>query len=253
MLNENARDLINRAIDGELSESEGTEFRALLAESDEARQFHEELAALDGLLKSSPKVEPPGDLESRILRRVQLPRPRRWFTSVAGWMQGNPVPYGAAAAAGVLATVLFYEIGPGPTGASDYSNLVGTLVRGNGVEGVVQLSFLNIDLPAVRGKVLLSGSGDLKLLRFNVDSRDPIDFEVGLAGSGLTFGGFAQVEGDNSESLDYESGSFKVSNSGHQEFTVILRDSPDQQGASGGIVVSVSQAGEALYQGVLSL
>ena len=252
MLNEHQINLINSDIDGEISGDEAAELSALLLESAEARKLHEDLSSLDRMLGAVPEAELPEQLEGLIFRQVDLPRRHRWFTPFAGWMQGNPIPYGAAAA-GVLATVLVYELGSGPAGTGDYSDLVGTLARGNGIEGAIQLSYLDIDLPVVQGRVKLTGSGDLKLLRFDVDSEDAVDFEVGLEGSGLKFGGFAQAEGGEDENLGFANGKFRVSNTGAQQFTVILRDIPEQQGPAGGIVVSVSQAGEPLYQGVLSL
>lgn len=252
MLNEQAIDLINRSMDGVLSESEQAEFELLLADSEEARQYNAELNALGTLLGGLPAVEPPQALEGRLIRQIPLPQRRPWFTLSAGWMQGKAIPYGVAAATGVLATVAFYQFNPQPGGISDYSSLVGTLARGRGIEDPVHLSFLDIDIPAVNGKVLLSGSGELKLLRFDVDSQDPVEFEVGLGGSGLTFGGFAEESGATSDGIDYADGRFTISNTGAHRFTVILRDSEAQRGPSGGVVVSVTQAGESLYQGVLS-
>jgi hypothetical protein len=166
-------------------------------------------------------------------------------------MQGKPVSHGMAAAAGLMAAVAIYELGP--VTDTDYAALVGTLARGEGLNGVVQLSYLDIDLPAVHGRVLLSGSDDLKLLRFDVASDAQVEFEVLLGGSGLTFGGFAQEAEAGTDNFSYSEGNLSVSNFGPQRFTVILRDVSAEAAESGGIVVSVSQEGEALYQGVLSL
>lgn len=252
MLDDRARTLINKAIDGEISDSERAEHDALLAESDEARVFSGEMAELNDFLASLPSIDPPDLLQRQILQRVQLPRPRRWFTWSAGWMQGKPISYGIAAAAGLLAAVAWYELAPGgPIPASDYSSLVGTLARGEGLRGVVQLSYLDIDLPAVRGKVLLSGSDDLKLLRFNVASQAPVEYQVSLSGSGLVFGGFAHEAEPGSDNFMYSDGKLSVVNEGAQRFTVILKDTTEAA-AAGGVVVTVTQDGESLYQGVLS-
>jgi hypothetical protein len=251
MLHEHTKDLINRAVDRELSEPEKAEFNALLADSQEARSYSDGLTGLVSLLERVPLVEPPGNLQRRILNHIQLPRPQRWFTWSAAWMQGKPVSHGMAAAAGLMAAVAIYELGP--VTDTDYAALVGTLARGEGLNGVVQLSYLDIDLPAVHGRVLLSGSDDLKLLRFDVASDAQVEFEVLLGGSGLTFGGFAQEAEAGTDNFSYSEGNLSVSNFGPQRFTVILRDVSAEAAESGGIVVSVSQEGEALYQGVLSL
>ncbi len=253
MLNDHSLELINRALDGEITGSERAELETLLEQSEEARLYHQELIGLNDLLAAVPAVEPPQALKDRIYTQILLPRPRRWFTWSAAWMQGNPVTYGIAAAAGLLAAVGYYELAPGARGVTDYSSLVGTLARGNGVNGIVELSFLDIDIPSVQGKVVLSGGEDLKLLRFDVESRAPVEFEVGLGGSGYTFGGFAQEDDHGAQDLGYSGGRFRVSNSGPQRFTVILRDDSASPAVSSGIVVSVTQGGEAVYQGVLSL
>lgn len=253
MLNDHTKELIHRALDDDLSATERAELGTLLAESEEARNFSQELEALGSLLNSVERLEPPQDLMNEISRQVQLPRPRRWFTGAAGWMQGRPVSYGIAAAAGLLAAVGYYEFTPGARDATDYGALVGTLARGNGVNGVIQLSFLDIDTPAVQGKVVLSGSNELKLLRFDVESQSPVEFEVGLGGSGFSLSGFAQESKNGTDNIEFSGGRFRLNNSGTQRFTVVLRDQADTGQASGGIVVSVHQGGEAVYQGVLSL
>jgi hypothetical protein len=253
MLENHAKELINRAIDGDLSESEQTERQALLEGSEEARAYSEDMAGLANLLAEVEPLEPPVDLQGRILRNIQLPRPKRWFTSAAGWMQGRPISYGIAAAAGLLVAVAFYELSPRQSMDDDIASLVGTVARGNGDRGMIQLSFLDIDLPAVHGKVLLSGKNDLKLLRFDVASDAAVEFEVALAGSGLAFGGFAQEAEAGSDNFSFSGSSFSVTNQGEKRFTVILRDESAEGAVNGGIVVSVSRQGEDLYRGVLSL
>lgn len=253
MLSEHAKDLINRAIDEELSESERVEYEALVADSDEARAYSDATEQLDRILASIPPLDPPESMQRKLLSQIQLPRPRLWFSFGASWMQGKPIRYGAAAAAGLLAAVAFYELSPVARPPQDLSSMVGTLARGNGLSGVVELSYIDINLPVVQGKVTLRGSGDLRLLRFDVDSSTPVEFEVGLSGSGLSFGGFAQEAQGGTDNLLLSAGKFSVSNSGPQQFTVILRDTTAESGAKGGIVVSVNEAGESLYHGVLSL
>ena len=253
MLEDHAKDLINRAIDGELSDAERAECQSLLDSSDEARAYSENMSRLTGLLGEVGSIDPPPELEGRILKQIQLPRPRKWFTWTAGWMQGRPMAYGMAAAAGLMVAVAFYELAPQSGMENDISSLVGTLARGNGQQGLQQLSFLDIDLPAVQGKVYLSSDEDLKMLRFDLESEAPVEFEVALEGSGLAFGGFVQEADAGNDNFSLTESSFSVINQGERRFTVILRDGNVEPTADGGIVVSVSREGEALYQGVLKL
>ena len=252
-VNDRTIEMVNRSIDGELSESELIECEALLADSDEARAYKQEISDLVELLHSTPSVEPPEELQHDILSQIVLPLPHKWFTWTAGWMRGRPVSYGLAVAAGLLATVAFYELSPATTSSGDLSNMVGTLARGNGPTNIIQLSFLDIDVPGVQGRVQLRGSGDLKLLQFDVNSNQAVDFVVSLAGSGLSFGGFAREAEGVDDSFNYSQGSFSVASLGAKKFTVILTDASSEDTGNGGIVVSVKQEGEDVYQGVLSL
>ena len=69
----------------------------------------------------------------------------------------------------------------------------------------------------------------------------------------FSFSGFAQESEDGSDNIEFSQGRFRLNNSGAQRFTVVLRDELAAEQAGGGIVVSVHQGGEAVYQGVLSL
>lgn len=252
-MNDREIDLINQAIDEELSEPEMAEFASLIENSQEARAFHDGLAEVSSLLNSLPLAQPPENLERRILSQVQLPRPRHWITKSAGWMQGRPIHYGLAAAAGLLMTVAFYEMTPGPHADTDYSSLVGTLARGEGLQGVVELDYLDIEVPGVEGRVSLSGSDDLRLLRFDVKSADKAEFKIDLGNSGLSFGGFAQEAEEGTDNFSYSGSSLTVSNAGPQRFTLILKDVSADGGGTGEIVISLSRQGEALYLGALRL
>lgn len=253
MLSNHAQDLINRALDGELSESEQAEFQALLSQSEQARKYSDELSLLAHRLAATPPVEPPDSLERDILSKIELPRPRKWFTRMAGWMQGRPISYGIAAAAGLLVTVAYYEMGPSRHSATDYSSLVGTLSRADGLRGVVQLDALEINSPAVQGNVTLSGKDDLRLLRFDIDSSVPVNVAINFEGTGLDIGGVARQSHGGSENLTFSDGNLTVAALGKQQFTVVLKSDGGEAMNPGGIAVSVSRDGEAVYEGVLNL
>lgn len=251
MLDDRAKDLINREIDGELSDSERARCMTLLGESEAAREYRAELSRLNELLTQVPSLELPEDLRRRIATQIELPRPRKWFTHMAGWMQGRPVSHGVAAAAGLLVAVAVYELGPTPHGASDFSSLVGTLARGNDLQNTVQLGALDIDLDGVRGRVVLSADDRLQLLRFDVHSEMRVDILVDLAGAGLAFDGFAQeTEGDLEVALSDRQ--LSVENLGTRRFTVVLHQTPDAATAEQGIAVSISRQGEILLQDVVA-
>ncbi len=252
MLNDHAKDLINRAIDGELSDAERDECLALLDDSEAAREYRDEFSRLNDILAQVPSLEPPEELRRRIIGQIQLPRPRKWFTLMAGWMQGRPVSYGIAAGAGLLVAVAVYELAPAPRDASEYSSLVGTLARGSDLEGVVPLGSLDIEHDSVRGRVVLSGNDAMQLLRFDVNSESPVEIAVDLAGAGLAFDGFAQEDEGDLGQVALSERQLRVSNLGARRFTVILHETSGAAKAESGIAVSVSREGEILFQDVLT-
>ncbi|HKJ17192.1 MAG TPA: hypothetical protein VJ984_07585 [Xanthomonadales bacterium] len=244
-------DLINRSLDGELSESEKAEYEATLAGSDEARAYSKELSGLISYLESTPAEEPPAELQRSILTQIELPRPRKWFTWAAGWMAGRPVTYGVAAGAGLLAAVAFYELSPSAS-PMDLSNLVGTLSRDNGQLNVAELGKLDVNAPGLNGQVLLRGEGDLRFLQFDINSDQANEFHVALAGTGLKFGGIAHPDVGGKESFSFSEGNFSVSNFGTTKFTVILTGLSGENMGSKDVVVSVTREGEGIYRGALS-
>ncbi len=250
-VDERTMDMINRSLDGELSDSEQAEHDAILAGSEEARAYSQEISRLISYLESTPEELPPQGLQSEILTRIELPRPRRWFTWAAGWMQGRPVSYGAAAAAGILAAVAFYELSPTPS-EMDLSNLVGTLSRDTGQLSVAELSTLEITAPGLEGRVTLRGDGELNFLQFDVDSREVNEFHIALAGTGLEFGGLAHPDVGGSESFSFAEDNFSVSNEGATRFTLILTGKTGKNPGNEDVVVSITRKGEGIYRGSLS-
>lgn len=252
MLDDRAKDLINREIDGELSDSERARCMTLLGQSEAAREYRTELSRLNELLAQVPSRELPEELRHRIVTQIELPRPRKWFTHMAGWMQGRPVSHGIAAAAGLLVAVAVYELGPTPHGAPDFSSLVGTLARGNGLESVDQLGSLDVEHDAVDGRVVFSGNDDLKLLRFEVSSESTVDIEIDLAGTGLIFGGFAHEGESVPGQVAYSEERVRLASLGTRRFTVVLHQTPDAAEVEEGIAVSISREGKILFQDVLA-
>jgi len=246
MLDARTTDLVNRSLDESLSAAEQQELDSLLADSSEARELRDGLSGVASLLASTPPAEPPLDLESRILRGVSLPPRRAWFTWSAGWMQGKAVSYAAGAAAGLVAAIAFYELSPKPV---DLSSLVGTITYVEHSEGPDDIAELQIDRPAVVGRVNVDAREDYTILRFDVDSDERVDFEIQLGDSHYEFGGFAQEPSSQAAEVNLSGSGLVISNRGPQSFAIILRDVRGANTSQGGIKVSVKQGGESLFEG----
>ena len=98
-------DLIQRDIDGRITENERTRLAALLADDPGARQDHRRLASLRDLLAGLPPEEPPAHLSVKVLRDIRARRGAKGAWSF--WPGGRlALGYGYAAAAGAALAIL---------------------------------------------------------------------------------------------------------------------------------------------------
>ncbi|MBT8053943.1 MAG: hypothetical protein HKN57_13645 [Xanthomonadales bacterium] len=254
MLDEHTLDLINADIDGELTPEESQELDATLEVSEEARAMRSELLRLSNLLDNQPAMQPPSDLSTKIMQQL-LPQASKTRFSLAGWFSSfQPATAGVAFAAGLLATISFYELSqPGNTGL-DTAGMVGTMVANpEGLSGE-QTDIFSIAEKGVTGTVSLQTGNDYFTLEFDLDSDDPIEIEVDFAEAGLGFGGIAHaVIGTEETDQSYEvaGGALRVVNQGRQAFTVFLRRVAENGNAGREINVVVSSGGAPVVTGAL--
>jgi anti-sigma factor RsiW len=105
-------DLIQRDIDGRITEDERTRLAALLASDPVSREEHRRLAGLRDLLASLPQEEPPAQLSIKVLRDI---RARRGARAAWGFWPGGRLAlgYGYAAAAGAALAILAVHVATG--------------------------------------------------------------------------------------------------------------------------------------------
>ena len=95
-------DLIQRDIDGRLTEAERKTLSDLLAADPAAREEHRSLENLRDMLAGLPKEEPPGHLRASVLREIRVKRNGRPAWSFGRFALG----YAYAAAAGAALAIL---------------------------------------------------------------------------------------------------------------------------------------------------
>ena len=92
MIEPKLRQLINRDVDGELSDKERARLRESLRRNGPARRLHSELLALNSALASLPAAEPPVHLANRIRAAVHagdplvVPAHRRWHHAILDYL-----------------------------------------------------------------------------------------------------------------------------------------------------------------------
>jgi anti-sigma factor RsiW len=254
MLDERTLDLINAGIDGELSPEESRQLDAILDSSAEARAMRAELLKLSNLLDSQPAVQPPADLSNRILHQIQPQTQKKEFSLASFIASFQPATAGAAFAAGLLATVAFYEISPSGGTGLDTSGMVGTMLADPDSVRTDQADSISFDGLGVTGKVTLQTANEVFALEFDFDSKTPVEVEIAFAEAGLGFGGIAHaVIGSDEAEKSYElsGGTLRVVNQGRQAFTVFLLGVASDGGDGRKIDVVVSSEGARVFAGTL--
>ena len=100
-------DLIQRDIDGRLTEAERKHLSDLLATDPVAREEHRRLESLRDMLAGLPKEDPPGHLRASVLREIRAKR----TAARPAWSLGRfALGYAYAAAAGAALAILGIHI-----------------------------------------------------------------------------------------------------------------------------------------------
>jgi hypothetical protein len=257
MLDTRALELINAEIDGELAADEHAELQALLASSAEARAMQADLQKLSKLIDSVPEQEPPADLGGRILGQIRQRgrSPSRPTFSLAGVLSSlQPIPIGAAFAAGLLLTVGVYEMSPEQWVDNDVDGMVGTMMLGSQDDLSGQQSRLDIAGPGIFGAVSLSNMGDILVLSFDVAAERETEIVIDMAEAGLGFGGIAHKLVDdaaNGGSYEVSGGNLRVVSETSHPFNVYLRRVENGKTHPQGIGIEVIYSGERVFKGLL--
>jgi hypothetical protein len=225
-IDQNTLDLLNRGIDDELSAAEQDELQELLASSAEARALNDELKSLTRLVTAVPELEPPAYLQESIERQIRLPHPGTakgnepggigaWFS--VGWLRT-----GAMLTAGVILTVMIYQMGSGPISQEDVTNLVGTVVKNPVLEQGKLLDKVRVSESSLQGSVEIYQSGDRFALDIRLISDSPYVFALAFANQELDFEGLDGLQ-NNPDAVTVSDGEINVAVSDEQHYTMTLK------------------------------
>jgi hypothetical protein len=109
------RELLNRDVDGAVTDTDRQQVQRLLKRSAEARRFHAELTRLSRLLSGVPEVDPPVHLANRIRAAVHgqdapvQSRARSWREKLIALSHPpTPLRYGSVFAGGLAAGLFLF-------------------------------------------------------------------------------------------------------------------------------------------------
>lgn len=246
MINERTTELIQADVDGELGSENRAELEAALAASEEARKLRDDLGRVAHLMSTAPAPDLPWGFHRRLLDAIMLPKRPRLSLFASIWT--GPASYGLAVAAGVLIAVGISRFAP--QGQENMEDLVGTMVvQGDDLPGAPS-SVLQIDVPAVSGRVQLKQMDQAWVLEFDLESREAVELDVELGEGGLTFGGFA-TQDSAVENFAVSGGNVRLMNQGNHGFVLFLREGSDLAASPKRIGVAVSHHGNNVFRGVL--
>lgn len=198
-------ELIHAELDGEISAAEKDELDARLQEDPGLTDLREQLRGLASALERIEPVEPPPGLRARILAAVR-PVPRRSIIAslLPGWQAPTMLRYGMAAAFGAAVAAVALQLGTMESaGPADVRGLVGTIASyqtPSAPEGAISLNSQGIT-----GSIETHSQNGMVVLDFDLAAERPVGIVADYSRSGLSFGGFAQLE-NAAASLDAQQG-----------------------------------------------
>ena len=181
MIDEKIKDLINRALDGLLSDEERRQLDEYLQNNEEARHYFEQMQKMNDWLNQVPPVEAPSSLKAKIMNQLDTRRyaPKSGRTKsnlglVFGkWFKGLTVRPAYAFAFGVvLSGLIFLIILWQTTNFQQYGNLPvsGTMK--------VETQTIPIALPAVNGKLEFTSGAALSKLNVVLNTQEEITLTI---------------------------------------------------------------------------
>jgi hypothetical protein len=248
-------DLINAAVDGErLDAEQSAELDRLLAGSAEARKLKDDLERVDSVLRSMPAMDPPVDLQRRLLRQIPVSA-QRGHSGAWQWLRdlrpGAGLRYALAASAGALLVALIIQ-GPATIDpSSDPAALVGTMIPNSARNESEVVATYDFRDDSSESRIELQRYEDTLLLDIRIAAGSPLDLAIGLADTGLAPDALAQFDG-SVNSIAMSGDEIRLRAMGKQQVTILLRRAGGAApAAEAKIALEFSSDGQVLERGSL--
>lgn len=222
-IDENVWALLNGQVDGELNASEQKELAALLAESEELRGIHAELASLSSYLHSVPDKAPPAYLRNAITSTVRLPIEKQGRRGFSNWLTEHWLGPVFALTAGVLLTVGVYETSPDTISPNDKATMSGTMINTQSAQNGKLVDSLQIKDADIIGSAVVRESGQDLWVEVVLDSAKKNEFRLDYANNGLAFVGLASLQ-NQIDGMSVDPQEISVESAGQQHFTLRFRN-----------------------------
>ncbi len=239
-------DLINAAIDGEISDAEKADLDAFLASSDEGRGLYDELANLCGVLDAYETAEPPTHLRHVIMNNIPTAaKPEPEPHPLLSLLSFPALRYAGTFAAGVLVALVIIDSSRVSSRAfDDVTGLVGTVAEPFESVGA---SMISVDELGVAGTVSLRNAGSIMILDFDLVSKDHIEIEADYKDPSIWFNGFAQLESKDT-TVAAADGRVRLGMRGKRRYAVYLHN---QRGHETQVNLRFLADGEVVHEATL--
>lgn len=250
-------ELLQRELDGSLSDVEQESLLLYLASHPKERELQKHLKAVAAAFKQAPVIDPPASLRANVMQSIRSrasarpePQPSLWMslTAVFDLFRSRPVMSAALGfAAGMLAIMPFTGQWSGPDLAPE-SQVSGTILAERAWPSGPAVDELNFTEGSVYGSVRLEVLVNRLILSVDVSSEEPVEIVMGYNMRRLWVSGLISREPGH---LTFQSdeGTVSVSHSGNVKYLVAFDGGGDDISA---FTLKVAQGDRLLFTGELS-
>lgn len=252
MLTDNQRLLIQRAVDGDLSESEKAEFHALIESHAEARKFYHQIDNIGILARDVGTVDAPGSLKADVLRSVRrssaTSAPPRAFGALFGVLLNPRLAYGLAAGVviglGIGAMTLKSH-----TGQMDPLVLSGTILGGTNPKTLTRVDSDSFSDGTTKGRVAVDVANHLYYVQIELESSQDISADLEYDPSSYVVRAFEQAV-PKPGSIMSGAGQVRATHSGRNRYLFVLEHINDESPAP--VVLRITGTG-TIYERSLEI
>ena len=232
MIDERYIDLINKRIDGSITDTEDAELQAYLAGRGEAQKLYDEMIRLPNLIRQLDKFDPPRELKRKILGSIDLMKykPLRrpsWLTGIPSIFRSKAsLRYVYSFSVGILVGIVVYAASVNNLGGLrnlDPSDLSGTIVTGGETKDFRVTDFDRFALDGLAGSIETAVGGDVVLVRLSITSDGEIELAFEYEPSVFNFHGYRHRV-DQSISLDITPGCLRMKHQGENEYMFVFKN-----------------------------
>lgn len=225
-INQEINALIQSDIDGTISDEDRARLREQLESDENARDFHADCRRLSEALDGLERLAAPAGIAAAVLARVAAAEESPveetqsvpWRSLFASWFEFPVLRYALAFLIGAVFASGISQVRVSDQRGMDVAGLAGTM---SSMSQFVSRQSFNLAQTVMEGQIDLLHAEQLVQLRFELDSKLPIEVVVSFGNESYDFSGFLQ-DFNTVSSLSAGEGRVTLVANGEQRFTIQL-------------------------------